>query len=331
MATARNAARPALWLKPADPAPCLGASGRRGRAARAAPRDAARYHTRERRHRVAHRDAATPLRGCARGAGAGSGRATCESGAGAASNSPLSSSLILPLRYSPLLSLPGMASKAQGRSDASPESAPSPRGRSPEIAPARGCSPWRRTRHGRVRASTAPVEERCACPAFSPHYALARTQVKEHASLVLLAEARALLESGGQGDAAPTNGGGGAPPPPAAPMRLGAAPSTKPRYGLPPAGAGANGGAGGGAPSLPPLGVADGGRPPGLPALAPNPAPAPPPPLPAAASVPPPLSPPFVPPPAPPPASPPAQLPSAVTMGVLEPQLSPHRRTVDVV
>ena len=29
-----------------------------------------------------------------------------------------------------------------------PEGAPSPRGRSPEIAPARGCSPGRRTRHG---------------------------------------------------------------------------------------------------------------------------------------------------------------------------------------
>jgi hypothetical protein len=39
--------------------------------------------------------------------------------------------------------------------------------------------------------------------------------------------------------------------------------------------------------------------------------------------VPPPLS--------PPPASPPAQFPLAVTMGVLEPQLSPHHRTVDAL
>lgn len=208
-----------------------------------------------------------------------------------------------------------MASQAQGRSDASPRARPRPAGDRPRSHQLAGAH------RGAARGTD---------------YALARTQVKEHASLVLLAEARALLESGGQGDAAPINGGGSAPPPPAAPMRLGAAPSTKPRYGLPPAGAGANGSAGAGAgvgggavsgaPSLPLLGVADGGRPPGLPALAPNSAPAPPPPLPPAASVPP-LSPPFV----PPPTSPPAQFPLAVMMGVLEPQLSPHRRTVDVL
>jgi hypothetical protein len=205
--------------------------------------------------------------------------------------------------------------------------------------------------HSRGRALVPParnrpeiVRDREACSrvlTVATHAArtmrLACTQVKEHASLVLLTEARALLESGAQADAAPTNGGGGAPPPPAAPMRLGAAPPMKPRYGLPLAGAGANGSAGGGAcaggeagggavsgaPSLPPLGVADGGRPPGLPALAPISAPVPPPPLPPAALVPPPLS--------PPPASPPAQFPLAVTMGVLEPQLSPHHRTVDAL